>query len=76
MIYSLNVFKTILLDKVLKNYGKDCWTPCNKQQGQCEYCGTGLCCRKEWGDRSRGCDGSIGGDGYHTCVSSGNLFKQ
>ena len=60
-------------DKVLMNSGKDCWNSCYKQQGPCKYCGSGLCCRKGWDDRSRGCDGSIGGDGYHSCAL-GNLL--
>ena len=57
----------------LQNSGKDCWGPCNGQ-GPCDYCGTGVCCRKGWDDHSKGCDGSIGGDGYHTCVSLGNFY--
>jgi len=67
----LKILKQVKIIPGLKNSGKQCWTQCNKQQGQCGYCGTGLCCRKSWDDRSRGCDGSIGGDGEHICVSSG-----
>ena len=58
----------------LKNSGKNCWAPCNSQQGPCAYCGTGVCCRKGWWDKSNGCDGSIGGDGHHFCVAQGNIF--
>jgi len=52
----------------LKNAGKDCWGPCNYKQGTCAYCGTGVCCRKGWRDKTNGCDGSIGGNG-HRCVA-------
>ena len=30
----------------LLNEGKPCWGPCNQKAGNCEYCGTGQCCRK------------------------------
>jgi hypothetical protein len=28
--------------------------------GPCDWCGTGFCCRSGWGDKSGGCDGTIG----------------
>jgi len=27
-----------------------------------------VCCRKGWWDTAAGCDGSIGGQNFHTCV--------
>merc|ERR1711865_364019 len=44
----------------LKRVGEDCWDGCNNQQGPCDWCGTGYCCRLGWSDHSNGCDGSIG----------------
>ena len=38
------VFSTI----VVLNYGRDCWRGCGRRQGPCEWCGSGLCCRKGW----------------------------
>lgn len=53
----------------LKNSGKKCWNECKEKQGPCAYCGTGICCRKEYADTSKGCYGQIGGDGQHECVA-------
>ena len=54
---------------ILLNYGANCWKPCNKTQGACEYCGDGLCCRKGFTkDYSGGCDGTFGGRNQHTCT--------
>ena len=47
----------------LQQRGEHCWDACNQQQGPCAWCGSGLCCRRGWGDRSNGCDGSFGGQG-------------
>ena len=55
----------------LTNSGEDCWKTCNYKDGPCDYCGGGLCCRKNWGcgfEKNCGCEDDIGGDGYHTCV--------
>ena len=57
----------------LLNDGKACWHECNKQQGPCSFCGTGLCCRKDYHDTSNGCGGTLGIDGYHVC-DTGNIF--
>ena len=56
------------------NPGKHCWDECNFKQGSCYFCGTGLCCRKGYHDLSNGCDGSIGDEKHHICVSRGNDF--
>jgi len=49
------------------NEGKDCWEGCQAKQGPCEWCGTGMCCRKG----SNGCDGSLGVEGKrHVCTPS------
>ena len=41
----------------LLNEGKGCWGHCNKQAGDCDYCGTGQCCRKVDYDKSvPGCE--------------------
>jgi len=55
--------------------GDNCWEGCNHRQGPCASCGKGLCCRKGWHDRSNGCNGSIGGGGYHACVSAATLLN-
>ena len=73
-ISKLMVSMSIIGSSGLKNSGKDCWYVCNNTQGNCAYCGTGVCCRKGWWDKSNGCDGSIGGNGYHTCVEQGNIL--
>jgi hypothetical protein len=49
-----------------------CLSKCNNKQGPCSFCGTGLCCRKGWDDKSNGCDGTLGIAGRgHVCVSPG-----
>ena len=53
----------------MKNEGVDCWDSCNGQQGPCDWCGAGVCCRYGWDDKSNGCDGSIGYPGMgHVCA--------
>jgi hypothetical protein len=53
----------------LKNAGKDCWGGCGAKQGKCNWCGSGMCCRKGWHDKSNGCDGALGISGKgHVCV--------
>ena len=59
---------------VVKNTGKDCWRPCGKQQGACDWCGAGVCCRSGWWDRRNGCDGTIGGARRHECVDGKTEF--
>merc|ERR1719399_2513476 len=54
--------------KTMPNQGNNCWGPCHGQ-GKCKYCGTGgICCRNDFGTKSKGCDGVIGGWGQHSCV--------
>jgi hypothetical protein len=54
----------------LKNAGEDCWDACDKNQGPCSWCGTGICCRYGWRDTSNGCDGTVGIQGKrHVCVA-------
>jgi len=56
---------------VVLNEGIDCWIDCEQQQGPCEWCGSGVCCRKGWWDTSNGCDGTIGMAGKgHVCVGA------
>jgi len=65
--------------KGLKNAGKDCWGGCSAKQGRCSWCGSGYCCRKNWHDKSNGCDGSMGIAGKgHVCVAgaSGMVDKK
>jgi len=54
--------------KGVKHYGRDCWRGCDREQGQCAWCGTGLCCRFGWrpGEGCKRTDG-IRGKG-HVCV--------
>lgn len=49
--------------------GRDqCWSECNKRDGKCDFCGSnGFCCRK--GYNKYGCDGKIGGNDHHICVT-------
>ena len=59
----------------LRNFGVNCWNQCDRKQGPCGFCGTGLCCRKGWSDTSNGCDGSVGINGKgHVCASKGTTI--
>ena len=49
----------------IKNTYKVCWWKCNKKQGPCDWCGTGMCCKK--GETGNGCDGTFGGESDHRC---------
>ena len=53
--------------------GEKCWDACNGRQGPCDFCGNGLCCRKDYSDQSNGCFSTagvwVGGDGSHVCVA-------
>ena len=61
-------YKFIKLILVLSNHeGEECYSKCNGNQGKCEWCGEGLCCRK--GFEGGGCDGSFGGQSNHQCVT-------
>ena len=50
----------------LTNGGNLCLGMCDGNQGPCDFCGGGLCCRKE--HVGNGCDGLIGNQFHHTCV--------
>ena len=64
---SYQIIETIHLvsDDGLINEGQDCWWKCCKQNGPCNWCGTGLCCKK--GVIKNGCDGTFGGGSTHQC---------
>ena len=53
----------------------NCWGPCNKKTGACNYCGNGkACCRNGWKDK--GPKGSCVGTtapckGRHCCTPQG-----
>ena len=53
----------------LKHAGESCWgaNECASTEGPCDYCGTGMCCRKGKNYQNLGCDGSFGGDNGHQC---------
>merc|ERR1712110_83117 len=51
----------------LQNKGKECWWVCGRREGECSWCGDGMCCRKGW--TGNGCDGTIGGRRNHQCVA-------
>ena len=53
-----------------QNIGEDCWGGCELKQGNCNWCGTrGICCRKDWHDKSNGCNGKFEIDHHgHSCV--------
>ena len=58
--------------------GDECFNKCGGKQGPCDFCGAGrLCCRKNHYDKTKGCDGTFGGQNQHECVHSpsGNIFK-
>eukprot|EP01046_Picozoa_sp_COSAG06_P043250 COSAG06_NODE_5640_length_3345_cov_1.609057_1_plen_777_part_10 len=57
-------------DSGLLHAGEECWVPCGRVQGWCDYCGTGLCCNAAWQDTSGGCDGIIGGSRGHRCAAA------
>ncbi|CAD7944073.1 unnamed protein product [Amoebophrya sp. A120] len=62
---------------VLQPGEDDCWNHCDHENGPCAACGTGgMCCRI--GFEGNGCNGSIGGSGFHTCVipwTAGQLVR-
>ena len=65
---------TIKLILVLsKHVGEECYSKCNENQGKCDWCGEGLCCRK--GFQGGGCDGSFGGPSNHQCVTKPPVLK-
>ena len=53
---------------VVTHEREGCWDECGQKQGKCDYCGAGYCCRKNWPDKSGGCDGEIGLKGMHVCA--------
>jgi hypothetical protein len=55
----------------VKNLGKDCWRPCGETPGSCSYCGSGLCCRQNWGSDPAECRQaeSFMNENYHGCVA-------
>ena len=51
----------------VKNEGIDCWNGCGRRQGECAWCGDGMCCRLGW--KGNGCDGKMGQAGKgHVCT--------
>ena len=52
------------------NVNKNCWHECAKKKGPCDFCGSGLCCKK--GEKEKGCGGFIGGENSYICVPKGN----
>ena len=50
----------------LTNGGKKCLKRCGDNEGPCDFCGGGLCCRE--GHVGNGCTGLIGNRYRHTCV--------
>merc|ERR1712212_792703 len=55
--------------QVLLNEGKDCWDECEKQTGECKFCGSGSCCRKGYlTSYFSGCSVSNGCQNRHCCT--------
>mmetsp|Transcript_102506 Transcript_102506/g.182118 ORF Transcript_102506/g.182118 Transcript_102506/m.182118 type:complete len:1159 (-) Transcript_102506:60-3536(-) len=59
-------------DDGLNHAGEDCWDECQHREGECDFCGTGKCCRYGWG-RHRDDEGcwpfeGIQGRHHHVCV--------
>ena len=47
----------LLEEDGLKNADKGCWGHCDKQAGDCDYCGTGQCCRRvDYATGVEGCE--------------------
>merc|ERR1739844_183165 len=58
----------------LQNKGKDCWWGCGRRQGECSWCGDGMCCRLGW--TGNGCDGKMGEAGKgHVCTGKSETGK-
>ena len=60
-----------VISELVQNEGQECWYTCNQKKGECSWCGSGVCCRKEdvqWKEIGDGCDGTFGGEGAHVCV--------
>ena len=57
------------------NIGEECWYSCDRKSGDCSnFCGQdALCCREGW--KENGCDGAMGGDMCHICVSKDPSLK-
>ena len=57
------------------NIGEECWYSCDRKSGECSnFCGQdALCCREGW--KENGCDGAMGGDTCHICVSKDPALK-
>ena len=61
----INAFHEAISDrKGLQNAGHNCEHICTGPE--CDFCGTGLCCKK--GSEDGLCDGVIGGVGRYSCV--------
>merc|ERR1719369_223887 len=55
--------------RILLNEGKDCWDECEKQTGECKFCGSGSCCRKGYlTSYFSGCSVSNGCQNKHCCT--------
>jgi len=55
----------------LDHAGEDCWNECQHQEGECDFCGSGKCCRYGWGRSGDGCSPfeGIQGRPHHVCVA-------
>jgi len=53
----------------LMHKDENCWDGCNKREGKCTWCGSGMCCRLGW--TGGGCKGTIGSSkDHHRCVAT------
>ena len=50
--------------------GLECWNHCNKKSGRCDFCGTGMCCRRGEQYEVNGCKSWWGGANRHECVGN------
>lgn len=68
--------------QVLENEGKGCWAFCGEKGGNCDYCGTGQCCRAvDFRNQVKGCEnaenavgtrcGDYAGEGFPTIMNVG-----
>jgi len=55
----------------LMHKDENCWDACNKEDGKCEWCGSGMCCRLGPSWTGGGCKGTIGSSqDHHLCVAT------
>ena len=52
----------------------DCWGHCGNRPGWCNFCGSGMCCKKGDQKEINGCKSWIGGSSKHECVGKPSII--